>query len=136
MKLKELDQSYAKGLENTATYFIFNETTGKAIEVPSKVDKVRKVIIDDLEISNSLMIRDSLANALKLRELQPTRSPEVDKIFNKNLIALFQAECVRNVLPVSTTDLQYFIDFLNACPPGYDVSQFILPHQELKPVTT
>ena len=136
MKLKEYDLSYANGLENSETHFIFNETTGKAIEVPSVVEKVRNVIIDDLEFSNSLMIRDSLANALKLRKLEHSRSPEVDKIFNKNLITLFQAECVRNVLPVSTTDLQVFLDFLQACPPGYQLSQFIQPHQELKPVTT
>lgn len=136
MKLKEYNRSYVDGLESDDTYFIYNEKTGKAIEVPQKVNKVRKMIIDDLEVSNSFMIRDSLANALKLRELQPTRSSEVDKIFNKNLITLFQAECIREALPVSTDDLQVFVNFLKACPPGYQLSQFIQPHEEFKPVTT
>ena len=114
--------------------WIYNSAEQLYIAVPKRVSKAIKLIQDDMEVSNSLLVRDSIANAIKLSD---HNSPYgYDKALRKSLLTIFQAECIKDNLNCSVRDLQALVDFFTFCPPGYEVSNYLQAHQELHPVYT
>lgn len=134
IKIKEVKRD--KAIDSAGKYFIYHDDKNAAIEVPARVKKVLSAILE-MEPSNSLLIRDSIANALQISNLKEKIPDVVDTVLRKNLLTLFRAECIQaNLQNISYDDVQYLIDFFTYCPSGYEVSQLILPHVELKPVYT
>ena len=130
MKIKEIPKANTKSDKR----YIYNDKKDTAIEVSASVAKVMSAIFNLDSVADSMLIRDTIANVLKINDLSPAKG--FDKILRKNLITLFDADCIRKNLQVNLKDLDYFIDFFTSCPSGYDISQLILPHVELKPVYT
>ena len=113
--------------------WIYNSTEQLYIAIPKRVSKAIEAI-REMEVSNSLLVRDSIANAIKLSEHDSLYG--YDKALRKSLLTIFQAECIRDNLNCSVRDLQALVDFFTFCPPGYEVSNYLQAHQELHPVYT